>query len=591
VPDRIDAVAERREVDCVLRDGIRLRTVLLLPRGDGPWPALLTRHPYDVTGDEDGGRVDVHRLVAAGYLVALQDVRGRYASEGVFEPSAREADDGADAVAWLAALPECTGVVGMFGASYASETQFSALLGGAPALRSIVPAVTPVASGLDGFRFRGGVPEIGSMTAWSHFAIAPGVIDRIADPAERDAQRRRWEATDRAIASGEAFAVGALADPEPAEQTVQWMRERLRLPLEHPDHLVGKIGDRLDALSVPALIVGGWFDVFLGSTLEVHRRLAERAAANHGPVPHLLVGPWSHDNMTGRIGGVDFGATASAEDLGGDDLTARHLDWFDATLRAGRASDDRAPVQVFLMGADRWVELPSFPPPGARPLLLHLAGDGRLTAEPEDDGVRLVPVDPHDPVPTRGGATLLFPPYEPGPLDQAELERRADVVAWSTEPLEAQVTVIGAVRAIIHLATTGTDADLVVRLCDVDAEGRSRLVADGVRRASTRDLDPVTGRGTPRPLEPGITVELAVDLWSTAHVFLPGHRIRVDVAPSSSPRWAVNPGRFATGAEAVEPERTEHTIRFGAGHPSRLVLTVVPDPPATGTPRPPLRVD
>lgn len=576
MPDQADAAAERLELDCVLRDGTRLHTVLLVPAGEGPWPALLTRHPYDVTREETGARVDVHRLVAAGYLVALQDVRGRYASEGEFDPSAREADDGADAVAWLAARPECSGVVGMFGASYASETQVSALLGGAPALRSIVPAVTPVASGIDGFRFRGGVPELGSMTAWAHFPIAPDVIDRITDLAQRAEQRRRWEATDRAIASGAAFRVGALSDSPPAEATVEWMRDRLRLPLDHPDHLVGKVGDRIDALAVPVLLIGGWFDVFLGSTLELYRRLAEQAAAGGGPAPHLLVGPWSHGDMSGRLGGVDFGEAASADHLGGDDLTDRHIRWFDATLREGRDADGRPPVQVFLMGENRWVDLPAFPPPGAATVALHLAEGGALAADPGPDGERTIALDPGDPVPTRGGATLLFPPFEPGPVDQSDLERRSDVASWRTEPLAEPLTVLGGVRAVIQVSSTGTDADVVVRLCDEDPGGRSRVIADGVQRASARDLDPVTGRGTPRPLEPGAVVELTVDLWSTAHVFLPGHRIRVDIAPSSSPRWAVNPGRFAGPAEHVDPVPTRHTIRFGAGHPSRLVLTTAP---------------
>jgi len=210
-------VAERREATCVLRDGTRLRTILLVPHGTGPWPALLTRHPYDVTGDEHDGMLDVGRLVAAGYLVALQDVRGRFGSGGVFDPCVQEVADGVDAVAWLAALPECTGVVGMWGASYASETQFSAHLGGAPALRAIAPAMTPAMSALDGFRFRGGVPEIGSTLAWSHYAIAPDLIARIDSACGREAERKRWEATERAIATREAFRAGALRAAPDAE--------------------------------------------------------------------------------------------------------------------------------------------------------------------------------------------------------------------------------------------------------------------------------------------------------------------------------------------------------------------------------------
>ncbi|PJE97903.1 peptidase [Streptomyces carminius] len=572
------SVAERREVACALRDGTRLRTVLLVPHGTGPWPALLTRHPYDVTGDEHDGMLDVGRLAAAGYLVALQDVRGRFGSEGVFDPCAQEVADGADAVAWLAALPECTGAVGMWGASYASETQFSAFLGGAPALRAIAPALTPAMSALDGFRFRGGVPEIGSTLAWSHYAIAPDLITRIDSAREREAEQRRWEATERAITTREAFRAGTLrARPDAdrdAESIVVWGLDRLREPLGSARHRAGKIVDRIDEIDIPVLLTGGWFDVFLGSTLEIYRRLLRRAKDTGGPVPHLLVGPWTHDNLSGRTAGVDFGPGASADDLGGSgDLTAQHVRWFDAVLRAGAA--DTPPVRVFLMGSNRWIGLEEFPPRDTRTLELYLSAGESLTAEPAGSGERRLTSDPASPVPTCGGAVLLVAPFEAGPADQTAIESRQDVVSWRTVPLAEELTVLGAVRAVVHLATTGTDADVVVRLCDEHPDGSSLVIADGVQRGSARSVDPVTGRGDRRPVEPHQVQEFTVDLWSTAHTFLPGHRVRVDIAPSSSPRWDVGCNAFDPAGAVTEPAVAECTIRHGAAHPSRLVLQMV----------------
>jgi putative CocE/NonD family hydrolase len=566
-------VSERREVACTVRDGTRLRTVVLVPRGSGPWPALLTRHPYDVTRDEHDGMLDVGRLVAAGYLVALQDVRGRFGSEGVFRPSVQEVADGADAVAWLAALPECTGVVGMWGASYASETQFSALLGGAPALRAIAPAVTPAMSALDGFRFRGGVPEIGSTLAWTHYAIAPDLITRAGSADERESERKRWEATEHAIASRDAYRAGTLNARPESEAIVTWGLDRLREPLDSVSHRAGKIIDRIDAIDIPVLLTGGWFDVFLGSTLEVYRRLLRRAKDTGSPVPHLLVGPWSHDNMSGRIAGADFGPGASADDLGGgDDLTERHIRWFDAALLGGTA--DIPPVRVFLMGANRWTRAEEFPPPDTRTLELHLSAGGSLTTGPPESGELRLASDPASPVPTCGGAVLLFAPFEAGPADQAAIQSRQDVVSWRTAPLAEEITVMGAVSAVVHLATTGTDADVVVRLCDEHPDGRSLVITDGVQRASARLVDPVTGRGERRPVEPGEDQEFAVDLWSTAHTFRPGHRVRVDVAPSSSPRWDVG-GNVFEPAAAAPPRPAEYTIRYGGARPSRLVLQVL----------------
>ncbi|CAL9395043.1 CocE/NonD family hydrolase [Streptomyces sp. enrichment culture] len=299
-----DPAAERREVTCPLRDGTRLRTLLLLPHGTGPWPALLTRHPYDVAREEDDGYLDVRRMVAAGCLVALQDVRGRFGSGGVFDPCSQEEADGADAVAWLAARPECDGAVGMWGASYASDTQFAALLGGAPALRALAPAMTPALSALDGFRFRGGVPELGSTLAWTHYAIAPDTISRLASAGEREAERRRWEATEHAITTGEAYRAGALHTGRDVEGIVRWGLDRLREPLDSPRHRAGKIVDRTDAVDVPVLLTGGWFDVFLGPTLELYRRLRRRAEETGGPAPRLVVGPWTHDDLSGRAAGL-----------------------------------------------------------------------------------------------------------------------------------------------------------------------------------------------------------------------------------------------------------------------------------------------
>lgn len=228
--------------------------------------------------------------------------------------------------------------------------------------------MTPALSALDGFRFRGGVPEIGSTLAWTHYAIAPDLLDRIGSAPEREAERRRWEATERALASGAAFRAGALTGGREAEAIVGWGLDRLREPLGSPRHREGKVVDRTDTVDVPVLLIGGWFDVFLGPTLELHRRLLRRAEETGGPVPRLLVGPWTHDDYSGRAAGADFGPGASADDLGhnlddrlGDegDLTALHLRWFDTTLRGGAA--DPPPVRVFLMGANRWVDLAEFP--------------------------------------------------------------------------------------------------------------------------------------------------------------------------------------------------------------------------------------
>ena len=557
----------------MLDDGTRLHTVLLLPEGEGPWPALLLRHPYDVANDEAGGMVDVARLAAAGFLVALQDVRGRFGSEGAFDPCVQELTDGPAAVAWLAALPECTGEVGMWGGSYASDAQFMALLGGATALKTVAPTISPALSALDGFRFRGGVPELGSTLAWTHYAIAPHEIARDADPDRRAVRQARWEATQRAIADGSAYRVDALATLSDVEPVVEWGLERLRAPLDSPLHRAGKIVDRIADVAVPALVIGGWYDVFLGSTLELHRRLAERTRETGSPAPRLTIGPWSHGGMGSALAGVDFGPDAGIDRLWGDgDLTTQHVRWFDHVLRGAELPD--APVHVFVMGANRWVALEEFPPRSARTVELLLGADGSLGTDAAAGESTLVS-DPRDPVPTRGGAVMLFGGFEAGPVDQRAIEERPDVLSWRTDPLEADLTVLGGMRAVVHLATTGTDAEVVVRLSDEHPDGRVIVIADGVQRGSARGVDPVTGEGERRPLVPGRDEEFEIDLWATAHAFARGHRLRVDVAPSSSPRWAVGTNSCGPGGEPGDPQVATWTIRHGAAHPTRLILQTV----------------
>jgi putative CocE/NonD family hydrolase len=250
--------------------------------------------------------------------------------------------------------------------------------------------------------------------------------------------------------------------------------------------------------------------------------------------------------------------------------------WFDEALRGGEV--DEPPVHVFVMGVNRWVALDEFPPPGGESVELYLAPGGALAAEPPPTGVQTLRSDPSDPVPTLGGAVLLFAPYEAGPLDQRPIESRPDVLSWRTAPLASELSVLGAVQATIHLATTGTDADLVVRLCDEYPDGSSIVIADGIQRGSARQVDRVTGVGPRRALVPGRVEEFVVDLWSTAHTFLPGHRMRVDVAPSSSPRWQVGSNAFGAEASSADPAPAVCSIGIGAAHPSRITLQTAASP-------------
>jgi predicted acyl esterase len=558
------------ELAATMRDGTVLRADVYRPPGTGPWPVLLARTPY---GKGDPGvlaRLDPPRAAARGHLVVVQDCRGRYRSEGDWTPLAHEAEDGYDTVRWAARLPGADGRVCTYGPSYLGHTQWAAAGAAPPELLAAVPEFT-WSSPDDGLVSRGGAYELGLMTQWT-LTLGRNVLARrhAADPAESERQ------------------LGAL------EQAIEDLPARTywELPAQAPlrrFNLPTPTGSTRPEANIPMLIIGGWYDAFLHGTLENYGRL--RAS---GIPAALIVGPWTHDDQTGRVGDIDFGPAADAVSIdGGASLLDRELDWLDVQLerdrcglvredggdagaeaereaeaqargeaRAGADGEDKAeassgaeseakpadqqpPVLLFVMGVNQWRTLPDWPPECVEtPWYLHESG-GLSTERPAPDSPSDEFLhDPRSPVPTCGGATLLPPEYPPGPWDQRQIELREDVLVYTSAPLESALEVIGRIRLHLTAESTADSADWIARLCDVDADGVSRNIADGILRTS----------------EAGDSI---VDLWSTAHVFLPGHRIRLQVASSCFPRWDRSFG--------AARQRVHHD----AARPSRLILPVV----------------
>ena len=484
------------DAEAAMRDGVVLRADVYRPAGDGPWPVLLVRTPYGKQDPVILGLLDPLKATRRGFLVVIQDVRGRFASGGDWQPFTGERADGHDTIAWAARLPGANGRVGTYGPSYLGQVQLAAQATRPPALAASVIAFT-WADPADGLTARGGAAEWGLVTGWS-------LRQRF------DLLRRAGAGPDRTnelIAVLDGFPGSAPAD--------------LRLPAVP-----------VNAPTVPTMVVAGWYDPFLQGCLDTY------AALGRAGLPRaLIVGPWSHNNQTGHVGEVDFGLAADAAVLG---LFDRQLDWLGGDRTA-------APALAFVMGVNEWRRFGEWPPEStAESWYLH--ADGRLAPVPPDgaDGADPLGYDPADPVPTHGGPTLISPAFPSGPLDQRVVEDRPDVLTYTSAPLETAVTVAGRVYAHLFRATAAAgDSDSVVRLCDVGPDGVSRNVTDGIRRSA----DP----------------ELVVDLWSTAYVFRPGHRIRVQVTWSSFPRWD----------RADGPPR--QLIQRDAAHPSRIVLPVRPD--------------
>jgi predicted acyl esterase len=480
-----------RDVPVTMRDGTVLAADVWRSADAGAGdatPVLLQRTAYDkgdlVVATHHAG-IDPLRAIAAGFTVVIQDVRGRFASEGEFSPFLQERADGADTIAWVRDQPFCDGHVFTYGTSYNGALQL--LARGADAA-----AVTEVASPFhDGLTRIGGARSLSFLATWAANDLAPAQLARRggdhALAADLDARRRDPLRAARRLAAGDLGALGALV---PA--LGGW--------LDRPPR-----GAFPPATGRPALHVGGWHDLFLGATLD--------AFAAGGEDARLVVGPWAHGVTGSRVGAVDYGPDAPQR------LHDLQLAFFRAVLDGRLGAVPR--VRVFVMGADSWREEAAWPPRRMRSERLFLGDGGTLGLAP-GDGADVFAHDPGDPVPTLGGAIVCDPALGvPGPADRSVLDARPDVLSYTSAPLRRDVELMGPVRADLHATTTAAETDWCVALSDVGPDGRALSIADGVLR--TYDDRP------------------GVALGHTAIVIPAGHRLRVQVASSNFPRVDAHP--------------------------------------------------
>lgn len=519
------------DVRVPMRDGVELAADVVLPRAAGPLPVLLVRTPYS----RGAMRLvhDVIGLARGGWAVVVQDVRGRFDSSGSFIPFVCEVDDGYDTVEWCAQQPWSDGRVAMTGWSYVGATQWLAALSGHPALRAINPVI---AAGdiADAMTREGGAFLIGLVQPW---ALGLAASDPTLAVADRERAGRLGATWDQVVRLPPA------ADPV-AELMPTYGAWRRAEGAAGPS-----VTGRYDGLDVAAFQVAGWYDVFCESALRHHRGMAGRA---DGRPQRLVIGPWSHSNGFSNLHPeVDFGGSANGGYAG---ILGSAVHWLRQVLDGEPVASG---ISLFVMG-EGWRELESWPPPAVE-LALHLssassarsaAGDGRLDAQSSAPGSDVLRHDPDDPVPTRGGRVLG--PFLPmaGPVDQRPVEARGDVLVYTGDPLERPLTVIGEVRSRLRVESTGRSVDVAVKLCDVAPDGRSLNVVDSVRRVD---------------VEPGVEVDVDVELGSTAWCFPAGHRIRLHVSGSNFPRFDVNASTGEPAGTASRLQPAEHALHWGRG--------------------------
>ncbi|MBA3824748.1 MAG: CocE/NonD family hydrolase [Ktedonobacterales bacterium] len=571
------------DIPATMRDGTILRANIFRPVASGPFPVLLTRLPYGKDLPLGNSVINAYEAARRGYIVVVQDVRGRFASEGEWHAFLAERPDGYDSVEWAAQLPGSDGTVGMFGASYFGFTQLAAARERPPHLRALAPFIT-WARTEDGPVFRGGALELGLGRHWSQI-----------NALDTSLRRTRPTGDPRQIIGGImrlAAELDALPERGYADLPVKGFSTRRdddalndidaaidqRADASYLD--IASAANSYDALAqYPALHIGGWYDIFLNGTLQNYTELTARGQAPQ----KLLIGPWSHTAQDERVGSVAFGFGASAGLINlQTDLHSLQLRWFDRFLKADpNGIDTEAPVQIFVMGINQWRAENAWPLARAvpTPWYLHsggaangVAGDGTLSPEaPGTEPNDTYAYDPMNPVPTVGGAFLMHPLFQNGPQDQRPIERRSDVLVFTSAPLTADTEVTGPITVTLFAATDAPDTDFVARLVDVHPNGFARNLTDGIIRGRFRN-----GFAQEQLLTPGEITQFTLDLWATSNVFRAGHRIRLDITSSNFPRWDRNLNTDAPYGEGTESAVATQTIVHDRTHPSHVVLPIVP---------------
>ncbi|MHC4083077.1 MAG: CocE/NonD family hydrolase [Planctomycetota bacterium] len=538
-----------------MSDGVNLATDVYLPDETGTFPVVFSRSPYNKRQFQ---RYLAEPLARAGYAVVMQDVRGMNGSEGMFVPFIHEKQDGLDTLNWIAGQPWCDGNIGMWGPSYVGFCALILTTESHPKLKAVV-----------------------NVSGWGNTQelVAPGGAMHLQ-------QGLPW------TLSGQIRGQGSLRD-------IDWNTAFKHVPVTEIPTSIGisseawegavqlfsgdilartsDMAGRFDTVSAPTLHLTGWYDFVARHTLDVYEGVD---AATDTP-QKLVVGPWQHDQQWGDetlVGDEDFGEKSI---MGMHKVIEHSQRWFDRWLKDdhnGIASGK--PVRLFVMGVNDWREFDQWPPRAVELQNWYftsqdgangLEGDGRLAPEaPITSGRDTFVFDPMDPVPTTGGANCHFFRRTLGVRDQRPVQQRPDVLVYTSEPLERDLTIIGPLQAVIHAATEGKHTDFTAKLCEVRPDGYAAVIEDGIRRG------PDSLVGQPGALmEPGKVYRFTIDMGGTGIRIAKGNRLRMEISSSNFPKYSRNPNTGEEPESASRFETVTQTIVHAPDEPSYIVLPIL----------------
>jgi hypothetical protein len=566
-------VIAQNSVPMKTRDGVTLYADIYRPRVEGRFPVILMRTPYDKS--VGWAVTPAYQIAAHGYVAIVQDVRGRYTSEGEWYTFRHESDDGYDAVEWVAALPYSNGKVGMMGGSYVGATQMLAAIAHPPHLAGICPVVT-ASNYHDGWTYQSGAFEQWFDENWTTQLASNTLWRLIAKNTNALLGAPTLPLTHYPAFNYASLPAGVDTTAQLAPYYLDW--------LAHPDYDAywkqWSIEEHFADIRVPALHIGGWYDIFLNGTLRNYMGIKAHGgsdAARHGQ--RLLIQIGGHAGFGRRIGDVEFGDEAVKFPA-----TQVLLAWYDYLFKdvQNEFANSSKPVAVFVMGENKYYQESDWPPPEAKltRYFLHsggsansLRGDGSLSVTPpKKETSDKFTYDPANPVPSIGGSLCCDAEhYEPGPRDQRAAENRNDVLVYSTKPVADDMEITGPITLELWVKSSAVDTDFTAKLVDVSPEGFAMGLTDGILRMRYRD-----SQEKPELMNPDQVYKILVDLWATSNVFQKGHILRLEVASSNFPRFDRNLNTGAVQATSREFVSATNTILHDAEHPSALLVPVIP---------------
>jgi uncharacterized protein len=565
----VPGVTLERNANMKTRDGVTLVADVYRPADDQKHPILLTRTPYNKDNMAPMGMKGAQR----GFIVVVQDTRGRFNSEGEWYPFKHESADGYDAVEWAAALPGSDGRVGMFSGSYVGATQMLAAIAHPPHLAGICPVVT-ASNYHENWTWQGGAFEQWFNQSWTSGLAQDTMMRLVRENSNARLGEQALPLTEFPVFN---FGPGSLESGAAlTRKLAPYYEDWLAHPVYDDYWKQWSIEENYPNIQVPALTIAAWYDIFQGGSLRNYIGLRDHAGnADARSKQRLIVAIGGHSGWDRKVGIVDFGPDAPFDE---NEIT---VEWYEYLFlgEENQFADGSKPVRIFVMGKNQWRSVAAWPPPDAKPVHYYLqsagkantsTGDGILSATAKPGAKDSFVYDPANPVPTVGGQLCCDATHlPPGPRDQREVEAREDVLVYSTPQLEKDLEVTGPVTLDLYASTSAADTDFTAKLVDVAPDGTAVNLTDGILRARYRN-----STAKAEPIEPGKIYEYKIDLWPTSNVFLRGHQLRLDVSSSNFPRFDRNLNTAKDGGTSADFVKATNVVFHDAQHPSVLILSV-----------------